>query len=86
MYYWLYLLLSFSRKKFIKTKINKIMFAFYYVQKKRLNGLVILCIENQVLENLDPNDVIDDFIFQNARKSKLFQYLFSPFFCLLHFL
>lgn len=43
------------------------------MSQERFNGLAILSIEHETLEKLDLADFIDDFVSQNARRSKLFQ-------------
>jgi hypothetical protein len=35
----------------------------------RLNGLAILCIENKLLDEIDLNGIIDDFVSQNVRRN-----------------
>ena len=35
---------------------------------ERLNGLAILCIENDMLEKIEFENIIDDFASQNARR------------------
>ena len=61
---------SFSKLKLIKSYLWSTM------SQERLNGLAILCIEKNMLENIDFEDIIDDFASQNARRSRLFQWLF----------
>jgi hypothetical protein len=34
----------------------------------RLNGLAILCIEKKMLDDIDLNGIIDDFVSQNVRR------------------
>jgi len=58
---------SFSKLKLIKSYLRSTM------SQERLNGLAILCIEKNVLENLDFEEVINDFASQNARRSRFFQ-------------
>ncbi|XP_057802667.1 uncharacterized protein LOC131017936 [Salvia miltiorrhiza] len=57
---------SFSKLKLIKSYLRSTM------SQERLNGLAVLCIEHEVLEKLDLEEIIDDFASQNARRSKLF--------------
>ncbi|XP_021828817.1 zinc finger MYM-type protein 1 [Prunus avium] len=58
---------SFSKLKLIKSYLRSTM------SQERLNGLAILCIEKNMLENIDFEEVIDDFASQNARRSRIFQ-------------
>ncbi|CAL9004957.1 unnamed protein product [Prunus brigantina] len=41
-------------------------------EQMSLNGLAILCIEKNMLEIIDFEEVIDDFASQNARRSRIF--------------
>jgi hypothetical protein len=36
--------------------------------QERLNSLAILCIEKKLLDEIDLNGIIDDFVSQNIRK------------------
>ena len=36
--------------------------------QERLNGLAILCIEKNMLENIDVDNIINDFASRNARR------------------
>ncbi|XP_059627381.1 uncharacterized protein LOC132270202 [Cornus florida] len=56
---------SFSKLKLIKSYLRSMM------TQERLNGLVILSIEKDVLEKVDLNTLIDNFVTQNARRSHL---------------
>ena len=46
--------------------------------QERLNGLAILCIEKNILENIDVDTIINDFASRNARR----QYFFYEHFCM----
>jgi hypothetical protein len=37
--------------------------------QERLNGLAILCIEKNLLDEIDLNGIIDDFVSQNVRRN-----------------
>lgn len=52
------------------------------MSQKMLNGLTTLCIEKDMLEKINYEDIIDDFVSQNARRChfKLFMYKFSLIF------
>ncbi|KAK9691121.1 hypothetical protein RND81_09G177100 [Saponaria officinalis] len=54
---------SFSKLKLIKTYLRSSM------SEERLNGLAMLSIEKELLENIDVDDIINDFASQNARRS-----------------
>ncbi|KAI3702674.1 hypothetical protein L6452_28423 [Arctium lappa] len=54
---------SFSKLKLLKTYLRSSM------SQKRLNGLAILCIEKDMLDNVDLDAIIDDFASKNARRS-----------------
>ncbi|KAM7489640.1 hypothetical protein LguiB_027124 [Lonicera macranthoides] len=43
----------------------------------RLNGLAILCIENDISEHLDYGVIIDDFAAQNTRRSHFNHYILT---------
>ncbi|XP_074292532.1 uncharacterized protein LOC141619418 [Silene latifolia] len=55
---------SFSKLKLIKTYLRSSM------SEERLNGLVMLSIEKELLENIDVDVIINDFAFQNAHRSR----------------
>ena len=38
------------------------------MSQEKLNGLAILCIENEMLEKIDIENIINEFACQNARK------------------
>ncbi|XP_024989249.1 uncharacterized protein LOC112523805 [Cynara cardunculus var. scolymus] len=54
---------SFSKLKLLKTYLRLSM------SQERLNGLAILCIEKDMLDNIDLDVIIDDFASKNARRS-----------------
>jgi hypothetical protein len=54
---------SFSEFKLIKTYFRSSML------QERLNGLLTLSIEKDMLENIDINVIIKDFASQNTRKN-----------------
>jgi hypothetical protein len=37
--------------------------------QERLNGLAILCIEKKLLDGIDLNGIINDFVSQNVRRN-----------------
>ncbi|XP_048493052.1 uncharacterized protein LOC125493623 [Beta vulgaris subsp. vulgaris] len=55
---------SFSKLKLIKTYLRSSM------AQERLNGLATLSIEKDMLENIDLDVTINDFVSQNARRSR----------------
>ena len=62
---------SFCRKKFFKIKINKIISKINNVPKKtkkRLSGLAILSIKNEILKELEHKNLISLFASKNTRK------------------
>ena len=56
---------SFSKLKLLKTHLGASML------QDRLNGLAILSIEKDILENLERDSIIDDFASKNARRKRL---------------
>ncbi|XP_057796565.1 uncharacterized protein LOC131012599 [Salvia miltiorrhiza] len=58
---------SFSKLKLLKTYLRSSMC------QERLNGLAILCIEKEILDNIDLDDVVDDFASKNARRSHFYK-------------
>jgi hypothetical protein len=36
--------------------------------QERLNGLAILCVEKKLLDEIDLNNIIDDFVSRNIRR------------------
>ena len=42
------------------------------MSQQRLNDLDILCIEKDLLDNIDIDTIIDDFSYKKARKCKFF--------------
>ncbi|XP_074305277.1 uncharacterized protein LOC141640371 [Silene latifolia] len=55
---------SFSKLKLIKSYLRSSM------SEERLNGLAMLSIEKELLENINVDVIIDDFASQNARRQK----------------
>jgi hypothetical protein len=54
---------SFSKLKLLKNYLRSRM------TQDRLNGLTILCIEKKLLDEIDLNGIIDDFVSQNVRRN-----------------
>lgn len=40
------------------------------MSQERLNGLAICCIEKDVLDNIDLDTIINDFVSKNAQRSR----------------
>ena len=57
-----------QERSFSKLKLLKPYLRLSMSQKKRLNGLTILCIETNMLENIDVNTIINDFASINAQR------------------
>ncbi|VAI52543.1 hypothetical protein VPH35_107806 [Triticum aestivum] len=55
---------SFSKLKLLKNYLRSTM------SQERLNGLAMCCIEKNMLDSIDLNNLIDDFASKNARKSR----------------
>ena len=53
---------SFSKLKLLKSYLRSSM------SQERLNDLAILCIEKNILENIDVDTIINDFASRNARR------------------
>ena len=53
---------SFSKLKLLKSYLKSSM------SQERLNDLTILCIEKNMLENIDVDTIINDFASRNARR------------------
>ena len=53
---------SFSKLKLLKSYLRSSL------SQKRLNDLTILCIEKNMLENIDVDTIINDFASRNARR------------------
>ncbi|KAK3230503.1 hypothetical protein Dsin_002384 [Dipteronia sinensis] len=53
---------SFSKLKMLKSYLRSTM------SQERLNGLTILCIENEMLEKIEFENIINEFASQNARR------------------
>ncbi|CAN0915984.1 Zinc finger MYM-type protein 1 [Linum grandiflorum] len=58
---------SFSKLKLLKTYLRSTM------TQERLNGLAMVAIENNILENIKIEEIIDSFISNNARRILLFK-------------
>jgi hypothetical protein len=54
---------SFSKLKLLKNYLRSTM------TQDRLNGLAILCIQKKLLDEIDLNGIIDDFVSQNIRRN-----------------
>jgi hypothetical protein len=54
---------SFSKLKLLKNYLRSSM------SQERLNGLATLCIEKNMLDQIDVDTIIDDFASRNARRS-----------------
>jgi hypothetical protein len=54
---------SFSKLKLLRNYLRSTM------TQERLNGLAILCIEKNLLDEIDLNGIIDDFVSQNVRRN-----------------
>jgi hypothetical protein len=54
---------SFSKLKLLKNYLGSAM------SQERLNGLATLCIEKKLLDDIDINSIIDDFVSKNVRKN-----------------
>jgi hypothetical protein len=57
---------SFSKLKLLKSYLRSTM------TQERLNGLATIAIENDVLEKINYEDIIEDFISRNTRRMMLF--------------
>ena len=57
---------SFSKLKLLKSYLRSSM------SQERLNDLAILCIEKNMLENIDVDTIINDFASRNARRKCFF--------------
>ena len=56
-----------SERSFSKLKLLK-SYLMLSMSQERLNGLAILCIEKNMLDNIDIDSIINDFAFINARR------------------
>ena len=54
---------SFSKLKLLKNYLRSAM------SQERLNGLTTLCIEKKLLDDIDINSIIDDFVSKNVRRN-----------------
>ncbi|KAI5016171.1 hypothetical protein ZWY2020_006022 [Hordeum vulgare] len=57
---------SFSKLKLLKFYLRSTM------KQERLNGLATIALENDVLEEINYEDIIEDFISMNTRRMTLF--------------
>jgi hypothetical protein len=53
---------SFSKLKLLKNYLKSTM------SQERLNGLTTLCIKKRLLDEIDINTIIDDFVSRNVRR------------------
>ncbi|WCJ43742.1 hAT family dimerization domain [Euphorbia peplus] len=58
---------SFSKLKLLKSYLRSTML------QERLNGLALIAIENDLLENIAYEDLVDDFASKKARRRALFK-------------
>ncbi|GKA45133.1 zinc finger MYM-type protein 1, partial [Tanacetum coccineum] len=58
---------SFSKLKLLKSYLRSTM------SQERLNGLALISIENEQLDNIDYEDLMNRFASKNARRSALFK-------------
>ncbi|GJZ55028.1 zinc finger MYM-type protein 1 [Tanacetum coccineum] len=58
---------SFSKLKLLKSYLRSTM------SQERLNGLALIAIENEQLDNIDYEDLMNSFASKNARRSTLFK-------------
>ena len=56
-----------AERSFSKLKLWK-SYLMWSMSQERLNDLAILCIENNMLENIDVDTIINDFASRNARR------------------
>jgi hypothetical protein len=54
---------SFSKLKLLKNYLRSSM------SQERLNGLMTLCIEKKLLDDIDINSIIDDFVSKKVRRN-----------------
>jgi hypothetical protein len=59
------------RKKLFKTKTIEKLFEINNDSQERLNHVVTLCINKKLLDGIDINGVMDDFVSQNVKKKLL---------------
>ena len=58
--------ISFSKLKLFKSYLRSTM------TQERLNGLATIALENDILEKINYEDIIEDFISRNTRRMMLF--------------
>ncbi|CAJ2670771.1 unnamed protein product [Trifolium pratense] len=58
---------SFSKLKLLKSYLRSTML------QERLNGLAMIAIENDLLESIQFEDLVDEFVSQNVRRMTLFK-------------
>ncbi|KAK2362136.1 zinc finger MYM-type protein [Trifolium repens] len=58
---------SFSKLKLLKSYLRSTML------QERLNGLVMIAIENDLLENIQYEELVDEFASKNARRENFFK-------------
>ena len=54
---------SFSKLKLLRNYLRSVM------SQERLNGLATLCIEKLLLDQIDLNTIVDDFVSRNATRN-----------------
>ena len=67
-----------AERSFFKLKMLK-SYLWSTMSQKRLNGLAILWIENDMLEQIDYENIIDEFASQTVRRSH-FKWWFDTFY------
>ena len=68
-----------AERSFFKLKMLK-SYLWSTMSQKRLNGLTTLCIEKDMLEQIDYENIINKFVSQTARKNH-FKWWFDTLYC-----